>query len=521
MPQPPSSLAHRQFSPNRRTTLTMMAAFGAQMMLGEGHARADEPTKGGNLRMGLSGASSTDDLDPATYTSTYMQNVGLQIFNTLVEIDEHGTVQPALVEEWLPNATADRWTLKIKKGVSFHNGKGLTASDVVTSLNHHRAEKSTSAAKAYFSTVEDIAASGTNEVTITLSSGNADMPYLLADYHLCIFPDGSNPREGVGTGAFTLEKFEPGLRTITKRNANFWRDDRGFVDSVETIAINDATARSQALLGNQIDLMNRVDPKTVQFLKQHENVNIHNVSGGGHYYFVVRCDQTPYSNVDVRLALKYAIDREQMVRNVALGFGSIGNDHPIPAFNPYFSSDLAQHTYDPDRAKFHWQRAAVDGPVTISIANAAFPGAVDAAALYSEQAAKAGIVLNVDRVPDDGYWASTWMKKPFCGSYSGGRATPDLLYSLNYVSSAAWNETFWKRPDFDSLVAQARAQLDNKKRKEMYARLQAMVAEDGGAIIPMFTDFVDATSTRVQGFKTSPYIEMGGGRAAENVWLSA
>ena len=319
----------------------------------------------------------------------------------------------------------------------------------------------------------------------------------------------------------SLTEFQPGVRALTKRNPNFWRDDRGFVDSVETLAINDATARSDALVSGGIDMMNRVDPRTVQLIQSNPDIQIYNIAGGGHYYFVVRCDQAPFSNNDVRLALKYAIDREEIVQKILFGFGTVGNDHPIPSFNPYFAASTPKHTYDPDRAKHHWTKANVGSGVAINIANAAFPGAIDAALLYKDQAAKAGIAIDVQREPDDGYWANIWMNKPFCGSYSGGRVTPDLVYTLNYTSDAVWNETFWKRPEFDRLVAEARSELDDAKRRELYAQAQTMLAEDGGAIIPMFNNFIDAGSAKVRGFVPSPYIEMGGGRAAEQVWFAS
>ena len=168
-------------------------------------ARAETPKRGGNLRLGLNGASSSDSIDPATYTSTYMQSLGLQIFSTLTEIDAEGKARPALAESWDAKSGAKSWLLKLRKGVTFHNGKTLTAADVVSSLNHHRGENSKSAAKPYFATVTDIAAAGPDEVKIEMSAGNADLPLLLADYHLCIFPEGAAADAGIGTGAFVLD----------------------------------------------------------------------------------------------------------------------------------------------------------------------------------------------------------------------------------------------------------------------------------------------------------------------------
>jgi peptide/nickel transport system substrate-binding protein len=136
---------------NRRTSLALLAGLGAQGLFGLGHsAKAETPVKGGHLKIGLNGASSTDSLDPATYTATYMQSDGLQLFSTLTEIDATGVVRPALAERWDAKPTADHWTITLRKGVTFHNGKDMTAVDVVASLNHHRTVDSKSAAKAHF-----------------------------------------------------------------------------------------------------------------------------------------------------------------------------------------------------------------------------------------------------------------------------------------------------------------------------------------------------------------------------------
>src|SRR5262249_46565636 len=151
-------------------------------------------------------------------------------------------VRPVLATSWEAKPGAAQWVIKLRQGVTFHNGKTMTADDVVYSLNLHRKADSKSGAKAYFSTFTDIARTAPDGISITLSGGNADIPYLLADYHLCILPAGGDPSSGVGTGAFVLKSFQPGVRTLATRNPNYWNPDRGHVASVETIAINDPTA---------------------------------------------------------------------------------------------------------------------------------------------------------------------------------------------------------------------------------------------------------------------------------------
>lgn len=489
----------------------------ATTLAGRG-VRAQTPKKGGDLKLGIDGGESTDVLDPATYTATYLQTVGYCWGNNLVELDENAKATPELAESWEAKSGAAEWVFKIRKGVQFHNGKEMTAADVVYSINHHRGEGSKSGAAGSLTSVTDVKASDTHEITITLDSGNADLPYLVSDYHLMIMPEGSDPNSGVGTGPFTIESFEPGVRTLAKRNPNYWKEGRGHADTVELLVINDQAARTSALQTGAIHVMNRVDPKTVSLLERSPDVQIIDVPSAGHYCFPMRCDTAPFDNVDLRLALKYAVDREDMVAKILRGFGTIGNDQPVPSFDPFYSADVPQRPYDPDKAKFHFEKSGVSGPIALYISDAAFSGAVDAAILFKEHAAKAGINIDVQRSPEDGYWSDVWMNKPWCGSYWGGRPTADLMLSVAYKSDAAWNESFWKNAEFDKILIAARAELDEGKRKAMYHDLQTLVVDDGGEIIPMFNNFLFAASKSVAGFSRSPVLT--GLRMPEQIYFA-
>src|SRR5262249_49727888 len=288
-----------------------------------------------------------DSLDPSMYTATWMQLVGHQLYNTLTEIDEHNRVQPVLAESWEAKPGATVWVFKIRKGVTFGNGKPLTAADVVYTFNHHRKADSKSPAKALLASVTDIKATDTHEVTFTLSAGNADMHYLVGDYHICIGPEGSSFTDGVGTGPFTLENLQMGVRATTKRNPNYWRTDRGFVDSVDTLAINDDTARLNGLLAGSVHMINRLDPKVVSLLSGRKNFKVYEISGGAHYTFPVRCDTAPFDNNELRLALKYGINRDLLIKNILRGHGKVGNDQPVPSFDEFFAADIPQRPYDP------------------------------------------------------------------------------------------------------------------------------------------------------------------------------
>jgi peptide/nickel transport system substrate-binding protein len=265
-----------------------------------------------------------------------------------------------------------------------------------------------------------------------------------------------------------------------------------------------------------------VDPATIGMIESRGVARILSISGNAHYCFPMDARAAPFDDNNVRLALKYAIDRQELVDKILAGHGSVANDNPIGPANRYYFADLEAKAYDPDRAKFHLQQAGLETlDVTLTAANAAFAGAVDAAVLFAEKAAAAGINIAVDRAPDDGYWDNAWMKKPFVASYWGGRPTEDLMLSSAYQSGASWNESFWSNARFDELLLAARSELDEAKRREMYHEMQQIVSFEGSTIIPMYNNYVMALSNNLGTPETvGNNWNFDGFRAVERWWFS-
>ena len=513
-------LSRRDFL-GRASALGVSAAFANSLLTGA--VRAAGPVKGGTLKAGLVGGESTNSLDPALFMTQVPFSFGKMWGEMIVELSPEGALEYRIAEEIGSSPDAKTWTLKIRDGIEFHNGKTVTAEDVAATLERHSDEKSKSGALGYMKGIESIKASG-KEVILTLKEPNADLPYLLSDYHIIVQPNGGKdaPDAGISAGPYKIAVNEPGVRHGGERFANYWQPDKmGFADQVEIIVINDATARTAALQGGQVHVINRVEPKIVDLIKRVPGVTIRNHAGPGHYVFIMHCNTAPFDNNDLRTALKLAIDREEMLDKILRGYGSIGNDFPINASYPLFPDDIEQRTYDPDKAKFHYQKSGHDGPILLRTSDVAFPGAVDASQLFQQQAAKAGITLEIKREPGDGYWSEVWNKQPFCASYWGGRSTQDQMYSTAYISTADWNDTRFMRPDFDKLVLAARAELDENKRKQMYRDMAMLVRDEGGLILPFFNQFIDATGPNVEGWIDDPHQEVMNGYALAKCWLSA
>jgi len=385
-------------------------------------------------------------------------------------------------------------------------------------MERHSNEDSKSGALGVMKNIESMKVEG-DTFSVTLKNANADLPYLMADYHLIIQPNGGmdNPAEGVGTGPYKMEVDEPGVRHMYSKFANYWGDD-GHFDSVEILAINDATARTAALQSGQVHLINRLEPKIAGLLSRAPGVSVQSTPGRGHYVFIMHTNTAPFDSKELRLALKYAINREEMVEKILRGYGSVGNDMPINAAYPLFDSSIPQRMYDVDKAKEHYAKSGHDGsPIILRTADGAFPGAVEAAQLFQQSAQAAGIPLEIKREPNDGYWSEVWNKQPFCASYWGGRPVQDQMYSTAYLSSADWNDTKFNNPEFDAKLLAAKAELDLTKRKALYSEMGNIVRDEGGLICPMFNDFIDGVSDKLVGWETDPNGELMNGQVTRKL----
>ena len=482
---------------------------------------AATPKKGGTFRLGMGGGSTTDSLDPAKLTDTGAIIVSAAIMNRLIEIDEHRKPAPAVFESWEAKDKATRWVFNIRKGVTFHDGKTLDADDIIYSINLHRGEGSQSGAAENLTAIKEIKKLDANQIEIVLESGDADLDYVLSDYHLLVVQNGFKDfTKPIGTGAFKFESFDPGVSAKVVRNDSYWRSDRGFVDAVEFTTINDTAARMNALIAGQVDAINRVDTSSIDLVKAVPDLEIVQSHGGYHTIFAMRTDTAPFDNPDLRKAMKYAINREQLLKSLFNGYGTLGNDHPIPASDPYFNTELPQTQYDPDKAKFYAKKAGISTvSAPLSVSDAAFEGAVDSGSVFQANAAAAGINFTTKREPNDGFWDNVWLKAPFCESYWVGRPAATQMLTVAYKSTAAWNETGWKSETFDKLLSEAKAEVDEAKRKPLLFELQKMLHEDGGAIIPIFKDYVEAHNKKVKGHTPHGNDELDNNLIAEKVWI--
>ncbi|PAU54333.1 ABC transporter substrate-binding protein [Pseudomonas indica] len=477
--------------------------------------------RGGRIKVASATSSTADTLDPAkggNYTDYCRHNM---FYNGLTTLDDQLTPQMALAESF-DTSDAISWTIKLRKDVVFHDGKPFTSADVVYTLNRHKVPELGSKVLTIAKQLEEVKAVGPHEVQIRLSSPNADLPALLATTHFLIVRDGTTDFTlANGTGPFKCAEFQPGVRSIAKRNDSYWKPGLPYLDEIEFFAIPDEAARISALLAGDVDLINPVNPRSVSRIQDNPKVALMETKTGGYTDLVLRDELGPVQNPDFVLAMKHLLDRKQINRVAFRGYGTIANDQPIAPSNRYYFAGLPQREFDPEKAKFHLQKSGMAGRTLPLVCSDAATGSVDIAQLLQLSGQQIGLKLDIKRVPSDGYWSNHWMKHPMGFGNIGTRPTADLLFSLFFQSDAGMNESGWKNEQFDQLLQAARGETDEAKRKQMYADMQVLVHEHCGIGISQFNSSLDGHNAKLKGLSPHPLGGLMGYMFAEHVWLDA
>lgn len=514
---------------NRREFMQGLLAAGlgasaaSVLVAGTSSARAATAKKGGRIRFGWDQHGPADTLDPVLYTATLDYTRGRANFNNLLQFNDDMSLRGELAEEWSVNDKATEFTFKLRKGVTWHDGKPFTADDVVYSMTRHLGEDSTSKAKGLVNMVREWKKVDSRTVKAMLETPNADLPQILGTFHFKVVQDGAAEKAGyfnlpAGTGPFKITEFKPGVRSVHVRNPDYWRDGPN-VDEIEVFAITDNVARVNALISGDVDIMGNLDPKAIRQVEATDGVEVYSVESGATTHVVAMVDRPPTNNKDFVLALKYLQPRERVLRSILKGQGGIGNDHTIgPAYSDHCAA-LPIRPYDPDKAKFHLKKSGI-GKATLHTAEVGL-GTVDLCLVMQAEAAKIGLDLEVKKVAADGYWGTIWINQPLHVTAWNMRPTANVMMSLMYLSDAPWNETRWKDERFDKLLVEVRGVTDPGLRQEMYCEMQTMIHNDAGTLLPVHRNYVDAISSKVKGLPRVPLAAVGGCEWPEFVWLDA
>ncbi|MBP1860308.1 ABC transporter substrate-binding protein [Rhizobium herbae] len=511
----------------RRELLHMLLAGGVALtasgaILGRAtSAHAATPKSGGHLKAAGWSASTADTLDPAkaSLSTDYVRCCAL--YNRLTFLDKSGVTQMELAES-VESSDAKLWTVKLRSGVTFHDGKTLSSQDVVFSLMRHLDPDVGSKVNSIAKQITGVKAVDPLTVEITLANPNADLPTILSMHHFMIVQDGTTDfSKGIGTGAFKLESFEPGVKSVAVKNPNYFKSQGPYIDSFEYFAISDDNARVNALLSGDIHLAASIKPRSMKLVESQPGFVLSQTTSGNYTNLNMRLDMEPGNKADFVTGMKHLINREQIQKSVMRGLAELANDQPVSPASIYYNAELKPKVFDPEKAKFHFEKAGLIGQSIPVVASDAATSSVDMATLVQQAGAEIGMAFDVQRVPSDGYWSNYWLKAPVHFGNINPRPTPDILFSLLYSSDAPWNESQYKSKKFDGMLVEARGLLDQAKRKAIYDEMQVMISEEAGTVIPVFLSNVDALSGNLKGLEANPLGGQMGYAFAEYVWLDA
>jgi peptide/nickel transport system substrate-binding protein len=462
--------------------------------------------RGGNFRIGIGGGSDKEAIDAQNSVLDPDAARLVAMFEGLTYYDENYKLQMGLAQEF-SSTNGKVWTIRLRPGIEFHNGKTLTADDVVYSI-----KRMLNKSLALYATSQiagsvipgGIKKMDKNTVRLTLAAANSVLPDAFGQYFMNIVPVGyKSLKEGgkqIGTGPYTFKSFTPGQRSVHLRNPNYWRTGQPYFDQVTVIDIADDSARVNALIGGQVDAIDAI-PFPQIASTQGKGFKILNSAGGGWVPITMAVDQAPFTDVRVRQAFRLIADRPKLVEIAFSGYGRIGKDVYSP-LDAAYDTALPQRVQDLDKAK-SLLAAAGQSNLTLDLpTTAGRAGQVECATAFAQMASQAGVTINVKTLDGTTFYGTQYLKYPFATDYWGTRNYLNQV-AAGSLPNSPYNETHWNNPQFNTLYAQALKTVDIKKRAELIHEMQKLEYDSGGYIVWGFYNLVDAYSKKVAGFAPS------------------
>jgi len=457
---------------------------------------------GGVLRIGATGGGAKDTIDahqPTTDPDIMRQ---WNLYESLaVRSPDFSKLDMLIAESIEPvGSKPDAWTVRLKDGIEFHNGKTVGADDVIFSLQRITDPKDPKVGNSSISYIDrkNLKKIDERTVRIPLNLTNAAFPDDLGQYFNAIVPTDYDPKKPVGTGPFKYQSFSPGERSVFVKNPNYWQPGRPYADQLVIIDFPDDTARTNALLGGQVEAINNLPAAQLAAVQGNPNLRVLSSPTGAWQPFTMRIDAAPFNDVKVRQAFRLMVDRKQMVQQVLSGQGSVANDL-YARYDPMYASDLPQRNQDLEQAKSLLQSAGKAGMTVELVTSPVFNGIVEAAQVFAEQAKGAGVNVKVRKVDTGTFYGDNYLKWPFAQDFWASRVYLAQV-AQGDLPNSPFNETHWGKGQFQSLINQARGEVDDAKRADILHQAQQMQYEQGGYIIPYFSNIIDAYSSKVSGF---------------------
>jgi peptide/nickel transport system substrate-binding protein len=496
---------------SRRTALGLGASMAAVVFLpgcGSSSSSGGQSGPTGTLRIARplgGGDSNAASLYPASPNNIF--ETVRAIYDHLARPDNR-TNQPVphLAESWESDATARRWTVRLRDDAKFHDGKAVTAEDVAYTFQQLLNPDLGSPSGALLSGLVDpdgITAKDTRTVVFNMKKPDADLPALFLPEHCGIIQAGtidSVGKSGLGSGPFKVDEFEPGsnLRVVVSANDAYWGGKPALKQIIYT-SLQDPQARQNALVGGEVDMLfyDNLTYQAAARLAKQKHIVIQDGVSGFWQSISMKTDSKPFNDPRVRQAFKLAVDPDALIQGVLGGKGVPANDSPVmpgdPVRTPFKRSQDLEAARSLLKAAGYGDGLQVDF-YTSDISTVTVPLAVSYQAMVKE----AGITVDLKQTAPDSYWDQAYGKHPLYSDYFN-QYPADAILSLVFRPGGSWNSTAYDNPKLTKALDAARAETDEARRREKYIEAQHIVVEDAPNVIPFFQNRLRAVSTRVTG----------------------
>ncbi len=452
--------------------------------------------------------SSLVRLDPAFTVSSDEYIATQAIYDNLTRLDEKLNATPSLAEEWTSPDGGKTWTFKLRAGVKFHNGRVLDAEDVVFSIKRVLDPKAGSPGRRALGPIEEVVAVDPRTVKFTLQGPFAEFPAILTGTFGRILPRDASDKpneQPIGSGPFKYVEWVRGQHLKLAANPDYWMSGLPKIKELWLVSFPAQAAEQSALSSGETQMMWDVPASLVPVISRIPSVKVTEIPSTGFQPIAMRSDRPPFGDPRVRQAVKHAINREQVMRFVLQGRGTVAQDTPVAPSSAYFAANVKAPPYDVAKAKALLKEAGFGDGFSVKLfASNERAGCIETAQVVKPMLEAVGIKVEIQQVPWDRFNAEVWKKETFFVSNWVGRPTIDEQLYPYFHSTGSWNEYNYANPEVDKLLDAARRELDLEKRRGHYAKVQELLALDGPAIISYFSNYATARSDKLEGVPVSP-----------------
>jgi peptide/nickel transport system substrate-binding protein len=472
--------------------------------------------KGGTLKTGIQAPAS--DLDPIKVNNQGALCVLGQSGEYLVFSDSKLKAVPRLAESWKPNADGSKWTFKIRQGVTYHDGKPMTAADVAATFNLHAdPDNGSNALSAFTGVLSKGGAQATDDSTVVfeLDAPNGNFPYSTSsdNYNLIILPKGFDPTKWVksfqGTGPWVLEKYTPNVGVTYTKNPSYWDKTRQPIgDRNEIKFYEKEEAGILGVQGGEVDVLAQFSPVNGKALLTDPNITVIELRSSVHRQLHMRTDKEPFNDKRVRQAVALLINRDDIVKGLLEGKSDYGNDSPFAPVYPSTDKSVAQRKQDVEKAKALLSEAG-KGNFTVELRTWQGFEIPQYAELIQGDLKAAGITVKLN-ITDAGsyygaavYGKSPWLDSSFGITEYGHRGVPNVFLGAPLKSDGTWNSAHFKNKQYDSLANEYVAALDLSSQRTAAKKIQELLLDEVPIVFAYFYFYLTATKPSVAGVQVS------------------